>query len=381
MADVVLGLGSIFCGCQANVFLLEMIIKGSPDTFYALTCAQYICVGLLSLPLLLRLKEPSEDVEGAASMWPFRWRRRRIVLRNKIILAVVAWAMSVANNIVFSFDVSVPVHATFRSSSLMVNMLVGYLFLHKRYTLPQVLCAVAICAGLIIMTLEKMRKTRAGASVHVGEPFSTPSLPTWRGAVGIGILVTTTFCTAGLGVYQEYMYRDARRREELRASQRTTKAVREGHDDAPPLWAEALCTSHLYAIPLFLLHPALLFHEFASIQPRSQLHVVLNCLTQLVCIGGVYVMNQRTSAFTLTLTLTLRKLASVTLSIFYFGHYRTLTLLEWIAMVGALSAGTAYPFLPKPPATNSSTLPTNAHRVSRSSSATRRSRAFSMKRD
>ncbi|KPA78645.1 hypothetical protein ABB37_06245 [Leptomonas pyrrhocoris] len=345
MADVALGLGSVFCGCQANVFLLELIIKGSPDTFYALTCAQYVCVACFSLPLLLRLKEPCEDVEGAASMWPFCLRRTRISRRNTITLAVLAWAMSVANNVVFSFDVSVPLHATFRSSALMMNMLAGYLFLDRRFTLWQVLCALAICGGLIALTLEKTRKAQKESQAALAS--NTLLTPTWRGTLGVTILVSTTFCTAGLGVFQEYVYRDTRNREAARVARLPKTA--QAKDDAPPVWAEALCASHLLAVPLFLLYPSRLFLEFSNIRSESQVHVLLNCLTQVVCIAGVYLMNQRTSAFALTLTLTLRKLATIVLSIFYFGHYRSFTLVEWIAMIGAMAAGTAYPFLPKAP--------------------------------
>lgn len=364
MADVALGLGSVFCGCQANVFLLELIIGGSPDTLYALTCAQYVSVALLTLPLLLRLKTPAEDLEGAASMLPFAWRRARIPLRQKLILAVVAWAMSVANNIVFSFDVSVPLHATFRSSSLMVNMLAGFLFLQRRFTVPQVVCASAICLGLVALTLEKTRKAQRATAA--ASSLLPPQAPTWRGVVGVAILVSTTFCTAGLGVFQERMYRDARQQE---AAANSAKRMKKKDDDAAPMWAEALCTSHLFALPLFLLFPTRLVTEFGHVQPANRWHLVLNCLTQLVCIAGVYVMNHRTSAFTLTLTLTLRKLATVTLSVLYFGHYRTFTPVEWVAMVGALAAGAAYPFVPKPQPV---AVAVAAPRRSRSASAARK---------
>ncbi|KPI82932.1 hypothetical protein ABL78_8052 [Leptomonas seymouri] len=371
MADVVLGLGSVFCGCQANVFLLELILKGSPDTLYALTCVQYVCIAFLSLPVLLRLKEPHENIEGSSSMWPLRWRRRRIPQRNSIMLAAMAWSVSVANNIALNFDVSVPLHATFRSSSLMVNMLAGYLFLNKRFTLPQVLCALSICVGLIALTLERSRKANAkGGSEFHSDPLSTPSMPTWRGTLGIAILVCTAFCTAGLGVFQEYVFRDACKREAERGVRLTTSA--QADDDVSPMWAEALCTSHLYAIPLFFLHPSELFLELANIHSGSRLHVLLNCLTQLVCIAGVFIMSQRTSAFTLTLTLTLRKLATITISIFYFGHYRTMTVVEWVAMVGALAAGTAYAFLPKAHPANEAPRPATAPRGARSASARRR---------
>ncbi|KAG5481441.1 hypothetical protein LSCM4_07153 [Leishmania orientalis] len=340
MADAALGLLSIFCGCQANVFLLELIITGSPHTYYALTCAQYVCVACFTMPLLLRFKKPHERLGAASGIWPLRWRRSRVSLRHKLVLAVVGWAMSVGNNIVFGFHISIPLHATFRSSSLMLNMLAGYFFVGKRFTPPQVASALIICLGLITLTLERARR-KDGTGVDAA-PFTAAaaSTPMWHWGCGVAILLATTACTAALSVFQEHMYRCARANE-------AAMAAAPAKEDAPPMWVEALCFSHLFAIPLFFLQPMRLYGEFAHIEAGSRLHVALNCVTQVVCIAGVYVMNDKTSAFTLTLTLTLRKLSSFVLSVVYFGHYRELSAVEWVAMVGALMAGTAYPFLPK----------------------------------
>ncbi|AYU78082.1 UAA transporter family/Triose-phosphate Transporter family, putative [Leishmania donovani] len=340
MADTALGLASIFCGCQANVFLLELIITGSPNTYYALTCAQYVCVALFTLPLLLRFKQPHEQQGATLNMWPLQWRRFRVSLRYKLILAVVGWAMSVGNNIAFGFHISIPLHATFRSSSMMLNMLAGHFFFGKRFTAPQVASALVIFAGLIALTIEKARRTSSAGAGTASRTAAVASTPTWYWGCGIAILVATTACTTALSVFQEHMYRCARANEAARKAAPSS-------DDAPPMWTEALCFSHLFAIPLFLLQPMRLCTEFAHVDVDSQLHVALNCVTQVVCITGVYVMNDKTSAFTLSLTLTLRKLASFVLSVVYFGHYRHLSAVEWVAMVGALMAGTAYPFLPK----------------------------------
>ncbi|PWV21348.1 hypothetical protein C3747_2g696 [Trypanosoma cruzi] len=105
--------------------------------------------------------------------------------------------------------------------------------------------------------------------------------------------------------------------------------------------------SHIISIPLFFLQPGRLFREFASISSDSYIHFALNALTQYVCITGVYILNDKTSAFTLILTLTLRKLCTFSLSVAYFGHYRHFTTMEWVAMVTALAAGALYPLLPK----------------------------------
>lgn len=353
MAGPALGLASIFCGCQANVFLLELIITGSPNTYYALTCAQYVCVAIFTLPLLLRFKEPHEQQGATLNIWPYEWRRFRVPLRYKLILAVVGWAMSVGNNIVFGFHISIPLHATFRSSSMMLNMLAGYFFFGKRFTAPQVASVLVIFVGLIALTIEKARRTSSAGAETASRAAAAASTPTWYWACGVAILVATTACTTALGVFQEHMYRRAR------VNEAAMKAV-PSRDDAPPMWAEALCFSHLFAIPLFLLQPMRLCSEFARIDADNQLHVALNCVTQVMCIAGVYVMNDKTSAFTLSLTLTLRKLASFVLSVIYFGHYRHLSAVEWVAMVGALMAGTAYPFLPKAPPNISGTVDASA---------------------
>ncbi|KAK7199112.1 UAA transporter family/Triose-phosphate Transporter family [Novymonas esmeraldas] len=334
MADVAVGLASIFCGCQANVFLLELIITRSPNTYYVLTCAQYVCVALFTLPLLVRFTRPRERLAATAAVWPLRWRRSRIALRHKLVLCIAAWLMSVGNNIAFGFHISVPLHATFRSSSLMLNMLAGYLFLGKRFTALQVASATTICVGLVALALEKARKTGGGGEVDA-------SVTQWYWACGVAILVATTACTTALGVFQEHMYRSARAQEAASADV--------DDDDAPPMWAEALCSSHLFALPLFLLQPARLYTELTRISSGGELTFALNCVMQVVCVAGVYVMNNKTSAFTLTLTLTLRKLASFAVSVVYFGHYRHLTPVEWVAMLGALAAGTVYPLLPKAP--------------------------------
>ncbi|KAG5481115.1 hypothetical protein LSCM1_06796 [Leishmania martiniquensis] len=340
MADVAAGLLSIFCGCQANVFLLELIITGSPHTYYALTCAQYVCVACFTLPLLLRFKEPCKQRGALSGMWPFQWRRSRISLRHKVVLAVVGWAMSVGSNIAFGFHISIPLHATFRSSSMILNMLAGYVFFGKRFTVPQVASALVICAGLITLTMARARRKYSTGAEMTPSTAAAVSTPTWYWGCGVAILLATTACTAALSVFQEHMYRCARANE-------AAMTAAPAKDDAPPMWTEALCSSHLFAIPLFLLQPSRLYVEFTRIEAGSRIHVALNCMTQVVCIAGVYVMNDKTSAFTLTLTLTLRKLASFVLSVVYFGHYRDFSAVEWVAMVSALMAGTAYPFLPK----------------------------------
>ncbi|KEG14178.1 putative protein kinase [Trypanosoma grayi] len=360
MADSALALCGVFCGCQANVFLLELIAVKSSNIFYALTFAQYVVVALLSLPLVCVFTAAPHG----RGWRPPRLRPMRLLMSHKVLLAVSAWVMSVSSNLVFGLYISVPLHATFRSSSLLLNMLAGYFFLEKRYTALQVLCAVTLSGGLVVLTVEKSWKLQ---DIDAAKGQSTPDEYFWW-ACGVVVLALSTAFSTGLGIFQEHMYEVARHHEEaeqkkekLTMSSSSSATARAATVSPPPMWAEALFFSHLLAIPLFFLQPFRLLREFASISPESYTNFFLNTVTQYVCVAGVYVLNDKTSAFTLILTLTLRKLGTFVLSVVYFGHYRHFSGLEWGAMMAALAAGTVYPLLPKNQAVTSAIRRTAKH--------------------
>ncbi|ESL11946.1 hypothetical protein TRSC58_00295 [Trypanosoma rangeli SC58] len=336
MSDAALALCGVLSGCQANVFLLELIIMQSPHTLYAMTFAQYVVVTILALPLVIDFADSSRS----RGWFSLRLRPMRIRMPHKIILATASWLMAVGSNLVFGFYISVPLHATFRSSSLLLNMLAGHLFLGKRYTFPQVLCATAISGGLIALAIEKSQKVR---STEAGNARQALEENMWW-FLGLTVLACTTVLSTGLGIFQEYIYAVARRKEE---EVKTSDMAPTLLSSPPPMWAEALFFSHFISIPLFLLQPQRLLKEFTSISQSNYIHFALNAFSQYVCITGVYVLNDKTSAFTLILTLTLRKLCTFALSVAYFGHYRHFTMVEWVAMITALAAGAMYPLLPK----------------------------------
>nr|CCC94289.1 conserved hypothetical protein [Trypanosoma congolense IL3000] len=347
MYDALPGLCLVLGGCQANMFLLELIMAGSPNTMYALTFLQYVIVALFTLPLILAPGSPS----GGFRVLSLRLRRRRLLAWHKLLVGVSAWVMSVSANLVFNMYISIPVHATFRSLPLLMNMLVGFLFMKKRYTVSQVMCGSTITLGLVLLTVEKSRRT-SGASPNSGGG-SQPSHEYFWWVCGIAILFFTTVLSTALSLLQEHMYDTARRREkELEAgNKRSDASVEEALAMAAPapspMWAEALFFSHAVGIPLFFLQPHRLLVEFASVSPDDYVNFLLNAITQFMCVMGVYVVNSQTSALTLVLILTLRKLGTFTLSVIYFEHWHHFTATEWLAMFAALGASALYPFLPK----------------------------------
>ncbi len=60
-------------------------------------------------------------------------------------------------------------------------------------------------------------------------------------------------------------------------------------------------------------------------------YLVLNTLTQYVCISSVFVLTTECASLTVTLVLTLRKFTSLIISIIYFGN--AFTIWHWIGTV------------------------------------------------
>ncbi|KAL8791054.1 MAG: hypothetical protein Q9213_000261 [Squamulea squamosa] len=67
--------------------------------------------------------------------------------------------------------------------------------------------------------------------------------------------------------------------------------------------------------------PTVLFSSLPTISvPKDILYLCLNALTQYLCIRGVNLLSARTTALGVTIVLTIRKLASLLLSIWVFGN-------------------------------------------------------------
>ena len=65
--------------------------------------------------------------------------------------------------------------------------------------------------------------------------------------------------------------------------------------------------------------------------PKMWLYIAGNCLTQYVCIRGVFILTTECPSLVVTLVITLRKFVSLLFSIFYFQN--PFTLYHWVATV------------------------------------------------
>lgn len=165
--------------------------------------------------------------------------------------------------------------------------------------------------------MQKQSKGTHSQAVLEEEP--SPGAVLFRWVLGIALLTVALFVSAGMGIYQEQLYK------------------RYGKHPF-----EALYYTHLLPLPAFLLfggnileHLKIAFHSdpvivpFLDVEvPIVLLYIVGNMVTQYMCISSVYVLTTECASLTVTLVVTLRKFVSLVFSIIYFKN--EFTMFHWI---------------------------------------------------
>jgi UDP-xylose/UDP-N-acetylglucosamine transporter B4 len=219
-------------------------------------------------------------------------------------------------------------------------MVVGCIFNGKRYSRGQILAVAMLTMGVVAAALADAQAK--GKSIEMsGE--DTAMITT---ATGFTILALAMVLSAFQGIYADRLY------------------ATYGRDH----WKEALFYSHTLSLPLFLTSypqlssqwrvvsstPSLLstfpqggsgspavastmgntalsvlatVHKHAPIQsaldrlPIQVAFLIMNALTQYLCIRGVHLLSAKSSSLTVTVVLNIRKLVSLLLSIYLFGNH------------------------------------------------------------
>lgn len=137
--------------------------------------------------------------------------------------------------------------------------------------------------------------------------------------MGILLLTLALFVSAGMGIYQEQLYK------------------RFGKHPF-----EALYYTHLLPLPAFMLFGGNIWEHLKIAAdsapteipllgfsiPIVVLYILGNCVTQYLCISSVYVLTTECASLTVTLVVTLRKFVSLVFSIVYFKN--SFTIYHWV---------------------------------------------------
>uniref|UniRef100_A0A3Q2Y735 Solute carrier family 35 member B4 n=1 Tax=Hippocampus comes TaxID=109280 RepID=A0A3Q2Y735_HIPCM len=273
----------VFLGCCSNVVSLELLVREFPGCGNIVTFAQFVFIALEGFVFETRLgtKKPA------------------IPISNYVIMVTMFFTVSVINNYALNFNIAMPLHMIFRSGSLIANMVLGIVLLKKRWA------STPSCVGLSVrLPATLLEKKRSGVS-----RLSRPTNGSLVVHSGIGMLTFALIMSARMGIFQETLYKKYGKHSK-----------------------EALFYNHFLPLPGFLLlstdiynHCVLFSQSTPVLVPLVQLNVpvmwlylLVNVVTQYVCIRGVFILTTECASLTVTLVVTLRKFLSLIFSIAYF---------------------------------------------------------------
>lgn len=255
---------------------------------------------------------------------------RAIPLRHWLIYTSFFVTVNLLNNWAFAYKISVPLHIILRSGGPVASMIVGYIVNGRRYSRGQVLAVAMLTVGVVAAAMADAQAK--GQFMDIGTAEETTAVMTT--ATGFTILALAMILSAFQGIYADRLY------------------ATYGRDH----WKEALFYSHTLSLPLFLPSypqlssqwrvvsstPSLLSSTTMSNQALSVLatvqkhapvqsmleklpvqvaYLIMNALTQYLCIRGVHLLSAKSSSLTVTVILNIRKLVSLLLSIYLFGNH------------------------------------------------------------
>jgi len=273
----------VFGGCCTNAWATEQLIKASTSIGTTLTFFQMSFVACQGLLNFLQRKDA----------FPFCGLKPRVVPLQKWGLQVlILWSMSLMNNLALGYNVPVPLLIVFRSGGLGISMFFGYFFLGRRYNRGQIGAIILATAGVILTTVS--RPVNGGKSSEDASSY----------ALGILLLIMSSFLTGYLGVLQEQTYLQYGR-----------------------CWQEGLFYSYALALPLFLPFSNSIYGGVQTLRKHSSttsshlltLTLPLYLISQLGCVSGVGMLTSRVSSVSTNLILTARKALSLIISVVLVG--------------------------------------------------------------
>lgn len=292
------GLFCIFPGCMVNQYLLEHIRELVPNPTMLLTMVQYFFISAVSYLLFMFLDGrtlrlftyfPVPAVPGI-------WRH--------LCIAMLKLGSTLIGNLALAIRLPMPLHMVVRSTGTLFTFFIGTYFYGRKYTFLQRLSAWLVTIGVVLCT------------INIPAPISTRSE---KADIPGSVSVIDWLWFFLLHATSLIMLTVA---QELKVS-RDSKELES-------CWA-LLFYHHAPALPLLLIltlnncRTALgkVIDLYSLGQVGSDLLVSLflwNPVSQMVCLSGFIFLQRCSSPLGICIWATLRKAASVFLSVLFFGH-------------------------------------------------------------
>uniref|UniRef100_A0A3P8NGZ7 Solute carrier family 35 member B4 n=1 Tax=Astatotilapia calliptera TaxID=8154 RepID=A0A3P8NGZ7_ASTCA len=281
----------VFVGCCSNVVFLELLVRDFPGCGNIVTFAQFVFIAL----------------EGFIFETNFGRKKPAIPISNYVIMVTMFFTVSVINNYALNFNIAMPLHMIFRSGSLIANMILGIIILKKRYSASKYLSIALVSAGIFICTIMSAKQVNVSNEGSEDQGFYT--FMHWL--IGIAMLTFALLMSARMGIFQETLYKKYGKHSK-----------------------EALFYNHCLPLPGFLLLSTNIYNHCVLFSQSSEsptlipgveltvpimwIYLLINVITQYVCIRGVFILTTECASLTVTLVVTLRKFLSLIFSIIYF---------------------------------------------------------------
>ncbi|KIX01801.1 uncharacterized protein Z518_09528 [Rhinocladiella mackenziei CBS 650.93] len=356
----------IFGGCCSNVYTLESLIHASPSSGPLITAFQFLLVAAATAP---------QHLSYSRGWRNFYLRERAIPLRKWIIYTAYFLSVNILNNMAFKYRISIPLHIILRSAGPVTTMAVGRIWGGKKYPAQRVIAVILLFAGVVLAAISDAWSKQAETEAQIDHQTMDTKL-TSRAALsaissqapGFALLASALLLSACMGLFADDMYST--------------------HGRSGAITAETLFYSHAMSLPFFASQAKPLMQEFANVTavssfssntgrglttttswftanstsmpkrpkllppitpssplsslpylpvnihiPRPVLLLLLNAMTQLLCIIGVNRLSAQSSSLTVSIVLNIRKLASLVLSIWLFGNTLPLGVVVGAALV------------------------------------------------
>ncbi|GAM25374.1 hypothetical protein SAMD00019534_085490 [Acytostelium subglobosum LB1] len=304
----------IMMGCCANVVSLEAIIKADATQSQMVTFSQFVFVAFMAFLTNIQWSR----VKPLPLYVPTGFLKRKIPLRIYGLMVSIFFVLCILNNWALSFNISLPFHMIFRSSSLLATVVISAIFYKRKFTFKQIVSLIMVTVGITMATFGSTPDHKK--AINIGE--DSASIVSF--IIGITMLTVAMFLSSILGLIQETSYANY------------------GKD----CHRETIFYSHFLALPFFALFTKDLTKNilannnspaiggdipFIQDIPSLWFYLLVNVVTQYICIQGVFILTGKTSTLTCTLVISLRKFISIIISVLYFQN--PFTPMLWVATV------------------------------------------------
>lgn len=372
----------IFGGCCSNVYTLESILTLSSSTGTLITLLQFIAIALYTLPsqLTFTITSPPNPppLRPTQTVWFPRIKQRRVPLKQWCIFAAQFVVINVLNNAAFGYKISLPLHIILRSAGPVASMAVGYIWKGGSYSRRKVFSVGLLFFGVVLAALSDAGAKALPSSGATKEPISKVSRNSTtidsqeklstslsEQVPGFMLLSLALLLSAIMGIWSDTLYSRYGRNPAIASEQlfyghllslpffalqfktlnqqMSTLLSVASMTQSPPNQILAIPTNTTSATTLLnqLNNPTLIpaWRRFltnlntSSTSTSAITLLLLNSITQIICISGVHHLSTQTSALTVSIVLNIRKVVSLLLSIWLFGNNLPLGVLVGAAVV------------------------------------------------